>query len=72
MSAQKRQTALIPIEQDSIPFYGHELIAVRLEDGRICAVLRWLCESLQLDMDGQIQRIRRKTALAEGLIPLCV
>lgn len=68
MSAQKHQTALIPVEQDSIPFYGHELIAVRLTDGRIAAVLRWLCDSLQIDIDGQLQRIRRKTALAEGLV----
>ncbi|MBF6591623.1 MAG: hypothetical protein IVW57_14010, partial [Ktedonobacterales bacterium] len=64
--------ALIPVEQDTIPFYGHELVAVRLEDGRICAVMNWLCEGLQLDIDGQLQRIRRKSALREGLVPVRV
>jgi hypothetical protein len=59
---------LIPIEQDTITFYGHELVAVRLEDGRIAAVLRWLCDSLQLDPQAQLRRVERKTALADGLV----
>lgn len=67
---KQTQDALIPVEQDAIPFYGHDLVAVRLADGRICAVLRWLCESLSLDPQAQVRRIRRKTALAEGLVPV--
>ncbi|HLY31838.1 MAG TPA: phage antirepressor N-terminal domain-containing protein [Ktedonobacterales bacterium] len=59
---------LIPIEQESVPFYNRTLIAVKLADGRICAVLRWLCEGLQLDMSAQLQRIKRKTAVADGLV----
>ncbi|HUY78730.1 MAG TPA: phage antirepressor N-terminal domain-containing protein [Ktedonobacterales bacterium] len=62
----------IPVEQAQIPFYSHELVAVRLEDGRIAAVLRWLCDGLHLDPSGQIERIQRKTALAEGLLPVQV
>ncbi|MGH2518021.1 MAG: phage antirepressor N-terminal domain-containing protein [Ktedonobacterales bacterium] len=58
---------LVPIEQDSVIFYGHPLIAVRMADGRIFAVLRWLCEGLRLDPSGQLERINRKTALREGL-----
>lgn len=69
MSDDKQaQNALIPVEQDAIPFYGHELVAVRLADGRICAVLRWLCEGLSLEATAQIRRIRRQTVLAEGLV----
>lgn len=68
MDIQKNQAALVPVEQDVIIFYGHELVAVRLEDGRIAAVLRWLFESLNLDRAGQMQRIERKTALADGLV----
>lgn len=49
-------------------FYDHELVAVRLADGRIAAVLRWLFESLNLERRGQMQRIERKTALRKGLI----
>lgn len=68
MDTQKNQAALVPVEQDTITFYGHELVAVRLPDGRIAAVLRWLFESLNLDRAGQMQRIERKTALADGLV----
>jgi hypothetical protein len=66
------QNVLVPVEQVEIPFYGHTLVAVRLEDGQIAAVLRWLCDGLQLDMSGQLQRIQRKTALAEGLLTVQV
>ncbi|HEY1390667.1 MAG TPA: phage antirepressor N-terminal domain-containing protein [Ktedonobacterales bacterium] len=72
MGTQKNQAVMIPVEQDSITFHEHELIAVRLEDGRIAAVLRWLCDSLRLDPQGQLQRIHRKTALAEGLVSVRV
>lgn len=57
-----------PVEQDTISFYGHELVAVRLANGQIATVLRWLCEGLQLDPQGQLRRIERKTALRDGLI----
>ncbi len=57
-----------PIEQDVVSFYERDLVAVRLEDGRIAVVLRWLCEGLQLDPQGQLRRIERKTALQDGLI----
>lgn len=68
MATQKGQAILVPVEQDTITFYGHALVAVRLPDGQIAAVLRWLCESLQLDPQGQLQRIERKTALRNGLV----
>ncbi len=64
--------ALIPIEQDTISFYGHELVAVRLKDGRIAVVLRWLFESLDLDRTAQVRRIERKTVLREGLVDVRV
>lgn len=59
---------LVPAEQDTVDFYGHPLIVVRLEDGRICAVLRWLCRGLNLDPSGQLERIKRRAALTEGLV----
>lgn len=59
---------LVPVEQDVVPFYGRDLVAVRLADGQICAVLRWLCEGLNLDPHGQLQRINRRTALARELV----
>jgi hypothetical protein len=74
MSPRDDQPAevMVPIEQDTIAFYGHELVAVRLADGRIAAVLNWLFESLDLNRAGQMQRIERKTALHEQLVPVRV
>ncbi len=62
------QQALEPVEQDSILFHGEELVAVRLADGRICVVLRWICESLKLQTGGQVRRIERTAATAKELI----
>jgi hypothetical protein len=51
-----------PVDQAVVPFYGHELVAARLVDGRIAAVLRWLCEGMGLEITAQQQRICRKAA----------
>ena len=59
-------TALVPTEQDTVPFYGHNLIAVRLPDGRIAAVLRWLCDGLGVNIQSQMRHIRGRAVLAEG------
>src|SRR5689334_21791468 len=64
--------ALIPVEQQTIDFYGHPLVAMRLPDGRIVAVLHWLCEGLHLTIDQQVRRIRRKRALADDLLTVRV
>lgn len=65
---QSQQQVLEPVEQDSILFHGEQIIAVRLEDGRICVVLRWVCESLKLQPGGQVRRIERTTATAKELV----
>lgn len=64
--------ALAPAEQDSVPFYGRTLVAVRLHDGRICVVLRWICEGLNLNVQAQLRRILRQTALTDGLVSVRV
>jgi hypothetical protein len=61
-----------PVEQASIPFYGHELVAIRLEDGRIAAVLNWMCAGMGLDRVAQVQRIQRKAALRDELLTVMV
>ncbi|HEU5369957.1 MAG TPA: hypothetical protein VFU69_15900 [Ktedonobacterales bacterium] len=43
------------------------LIAVCLPDGELGATLRSLCDLLDLNQRGQIQRIRRSQSLAEAL-----
>jgi len=61
-----------PVQQETIPFYGHELVAVVLADGTICAVMRYLCDGLHLDTSGQLERLQRKTALRQGVVRVWV
>ena len=74
MSADDNRPAevFVPVEQDTIPFYGHELVAVLLEDGRIAVVLRWVCESLRLNQQSQLRSIRGRAALVQGLVDVRV
>ncbi len=60
--------ALIPVEQKQVEFYGDTLTAIRAEDGQIYVSIRNMCQSLGLDDNGQRQRIRRHTVLADGLM----
>lgn len=60
-----QQQALEPIEQKSILFHGEHIIAVKLADGRICVVLRWICEILSLRPQPQLESNKAMT----GLIP---
>ena len=67
-TTEHEENVFIPVEQDVVPFYGHELIAARLGDGRICAVLRWLCEGLGLNIQSQMRHIRGRTVIADDLV----
>src|SRR5258708_7571406 len=59
---------LVPVEQQTLVFYGKPIIVVRLPDGRPGVVLRFLCENLQIDAAAQTQRIRRTEAITEDLV----
>ncbi|MGZ3646749.1 MAG: phage antirepressor N-terminal domain-containing protein [Ktedonobacteraceae bacterium] len=59
---------LIPIEQQTLTFYGKPIIVVRLPDGRPGVVLRFLCENLHIDTNAQMQRVQRSEAMAEDLV----
>ena len=63
---------LYPTEQQTIVFYDKPIIVVRLSDERPGVVLRFLCENLQIDTAGHVQRIRRTEAIANDLIPVRV
>lgn len=67
-SNQQPEQALEPVEQEDVPFKNETIIAVRLSDGRICVVLRWVCQTLRLDPQGQVQRIGRTAATAKELV----
>jgi len=60
--------ALEPVEQEEVAFHQQNIIAVRLADGRICVVLRWICESLKLAPNPQVRRIERTATLAGELV----
>lgn len=53
-----QREVLRPVEQAEIMFYDYPVIAVRLPDGRIGAVLRNMCDALKLTRQPQIRRIR--------------
>ena len=67
-SSEKLSQTLEPVEQEEVPFKNETIVAVRLPDGRICVVLRWVCETLCLDPQGQVQRIQRSSATASELV----
>ena len=62
------RAVIIPLEQAVVPFYDRTIIAVRLPDGRIAAVLSFLCDALQLATVGQARRIRADDVLADQLL----
>ncbi len=57
-----------PIEQATVSFYGRDIIAVRLADGRIAAVFSALCDAVQLERKSQTDRIREDEILSEQLL----
>src|SRR6266702_1789101 len=67
-SNDQEPAGLEPVEQESIDFHGDTIIAVRLADGRIAVVLRWICEGLKIRPHGQVNRIKRTAAIAGELV----
>jgi hypothetical protein len=60
--------ALIPVRQALVPFHGHKVLSVRLQDDHVAANHTALCRMLKLDREGQIQRIQRDAHLARYLV----
>ncbi len=58
---------LIPVEQQTLIFYGKPIIVVRLPDNRPAVVLRFLCENMGLEPRAQIRRVRSTEAIADDL-----
>ena len=61
------EQAILVIRQQEVDFYGDDLTAIQGNDGNIYAGLRQMCQSLEIDDNGQRQRIRRQPVLNEGL-----
>lgn len=63
---------LVAAEQAHVPFHGSEIMAVRLPDGLIAAVLATLCDMLKIATNAQARRIRRDEALSEHLLQVII
>jgi hypothetical protein len=65
MSDEQEQdlSPLMPIEQQTIMFYGKPLVVVRLPDGRPGIVLRHLCDNLQLEPTSQVSASNERRQL---------
>jgi hypothetical protein len=70
--SQKVSQPLVPVDQQTLYFYGKPLVVVRLADGRVGAVLRWFCDNLSLDSTAQIRRIRRSEEIVDDLIDVLI
>ncbi len=57
---------LTVIEQKEVEFYDDQLTAVRANDERVYVAIRHMCDALEIDTQGQTQRIDRHTILSEG------
>src|SRR6266487_6254865 len=68
IAPQESQELLLPIEQQTLLFYGKPIMVIRLPDGRPAIVLRSFCDNMQIDANAQIKRIRRTEAIADDLV----
>ncbi len=62
------QELILPVEQQTLLFYGKPILVIRLPDGRPAIVLRSFCENMQIDTNAQVKRIRRTEAIADDLV----
>ena len=60
------------LQQQVVPFYGDDLIAVQHGDGTIFVLFGRLCDNLGLDRRGQVRRTQRHAVLDKGLTTLAV
>ncbi len=61
-----------PLQQQIVPFYGDELVAVQQPNGTIFVLFSRLCENLGLERTSQTRRVQRHAVLSRGLTALDV
>jgi hypothetical protein len=71
MIEQEDTKALVPTAEESVDFYGDELVAVQAE-GEVYVPIGVICEYMGLSWPGQRQRIGRDPVLSEALVSICV
>lgn len=70
MGDETREAPLMhaPVERETVMFYGRPIVAVRLDNGRVAVLMRWLCEGMGLHPQAQVRRIQRTESLAQELV----
>ncbi len=66
MSATEQENPIVAVEQKTVLFMDDELIAIRAEDGHVYVSIGHLADALNLDRQGQTQRIQRRPVLFDG------
>jgi hypothetical protein len=59
---------IVPVEQATVLFFGQPVIAVRLSDGRIGAVISNMCSILKMDVASQVRRLRDDETTVDSLV----
>ena len=60
-----KQKALQPIEQREVPFYGDQIVAVRVEGSKIYVPIRPICDLLGINWATQFRKLRDDDILSE-------
>lgn len=58
------KSALVPVEQKEVEFYGDTIIAVRAKEGGVFVPVRPVCELLGIDWSSQRRRIARDPVMS--------
>lgn len=74
MSSENESRPIVPVEQRTIDFYGDQLVAVRDAEGVVWVPVRRLCEALEVDRQGQMDRISRDPVLRRAMrdVVVCI
>jgi hypothetical protein len=67
MAEPNEQTALVPVREAQVEFYGDTLPAGQLADGTILVPVRPVVEGLGVDWASQYQRLKRDPVLRDAL-----
>src|SRR5215207_5558925 len=67
MSEETTQTAIIPVREQTVDFYGDTLPAAQTADATIWVPIRPICDYLGLSWPGQFERLKRDPVLSEAL-----
>lgn len=65
-------SAILPVEQRTVEFYGSELVAMRDHQGTIWVPLRRLCEAIGVAFNTQQRKIQDDPVMGESLISMPV